>query len=60
MFPVLRECVNSKDVVGLSYNKDKDEVIAKILTGGMISEVSIDVSCESGSAMVIDVVRRLM
>lgn len=60
LFPVLRECVNTKDVTSLKYDKSKDVVVARIPTCGKMKDVFIDVSCESGSAMVIDVMRRLM
>lgn len=60
LFPVLRECVNTRDVTSLKYDKSKDVVVARISICGKMKDVFIDVSCESGSAMVIDVMRRLM
>ena len=60
LFPVLRECVNTRDVTSLKYDKSRDVVVARISTCGKMKDVFIDVSCESGSAMVIDVMRRLM
>ena len=60
LFPVLRECVNTRDVTSLKYDKSKDVGVARTSTCGKMKDVSIHVSCQSGSAMVIDVMRRLM
>ena len=60
LFPVLRECSNTRDVTNFSYDKERDIVIADILYMGKVSTVEINVARESGSAMVIDIVKTLM
>lgn len=60
LIPVLKECYNTRDVRDLKYVEDEDKVVASVVYGGVSSEVVIDVSCESGAAMVIDIMRRLM
>lgn len=60
LLPVLKSCYNTKDVVDLKYDSSREVVIASIYFCGSESSVEIAVSCESGSAMVIDIIRRLM
>lgn len=60
LIPVLKECYNTRDVRDLKYVEDEDKVVASVVYGGVSSEVVIDVSCESGAAMVVDIMRRLM
>lgn len=55
--PVLQEMRGLRDLIGLEYIPEKECVVASFLDR---TPIAVCVACDSGSAMVLDIVKRLI
>lgn len=55
--PVLQEMRGLRDLIGLEYIPEKECVVASFMDR---SPVSVCVACDSGSALVMDIIKHLI